>query len=210
MITNIDLRMESKAAQRAQKDLYQVLFGTRFIAEYIAIVFVLFSIFLAVFIPYQGLFWTSQSEGMTNFHRWLYDLFVLISMGMGIILYFLVRRKMIQPAVRQQWRLYVQAQANFKMLRMRDAIQQKKKILLKNPSSELIAISFFLIIFILIYTCVTPSESSRRGDFWIQTWWPINAAIIGVLYYSNFRLYIRLFAVKDIHRQYRLITMKED
>ena len=139
MITNIDLRMESKAAQRAQKDLYQVLFGTRFIAEYIAIVFVLFSIFLAVFIPYQGLFWTSQSEGMTNFHRWLYDLFVLISMGMGIILYFLVRRKMIQPAVRQQWRLYVQAQANFKMLRMRDAIQQKKKILLKNPSSELIS-----------------------------------------------------------------------
>ncbi len=210
MITNIDLRVESKVAEKAQKELYQALFGTRFIAEYTAFICVLLSVILAIFIPHGGLFWTSQSEGMSNFHRWLYDLFVLITIVMGLALNYIVRRKMPQLAVRQQLRLYIQAQANFKMLRIQSAIDQNKKAFLKTSSAEITAICMLILIFIMIYTCVTPSETSRKGDFWIQTWWPINALIIGGLYYLNFWLYIRLFFVKEIDRKYRLIKMKKN
>ena len=209
MAINSELREQSKVAYKDQKKLYQVIFGTEYIAEYLAILLVVISIVLAIFIPHEGLFWTSQSEGMNNFHRWLYDLFVLISSSMGIVLYFFLKRKMIQIPVRQQWKLYIQAQANLKKFRIQNAIQHGKKPLLVSCNSEIVAISIIIIILIMNYIFLTPSESSRRGDFWIQTWWPINAFIIGAFYYSLFWLYFRLLSVKDIDRQYRLIVRKE-
>ena len=81
--------------------------------------------------------------------------------------------------------------------------------MLVSCNSEIVAISIIIIILIMNYIFLTPSESSRRGDFWIQTWWPINAFIIGAFYYSLFWLYFRLLSVKDIDRQYRLIVRKE-
>ena len=201
----IENKQQAKIAQKAQRDLYQALFGTPYIAEYLAVVLVLTSIILAIFIPHEGWFPTSRSEGMTNYHRWLYDQFVIISCMMGLVLYYILQRQKQYVVVRQQWRSYIQAQAIFKTHRIQKAIQQGKKPLIQSRGAEIAVILFMLMIFILMYSVLVPNPSARRGQFFIQTWWPINAGFIGLLYYINFWLYLRLFAVNDVEKQYTLL-----
>ena len=201
----IENKQQAKIAQKAQRDLYQALFGTPYIAEYLAVVLVLTSIILAIFIPHEGWFPTSRSEGMTNYHRWLYDQFVIISCMMGLVLYYILQRQKQYVVVRQQWRSYIQAQAIFKIHRIQKAIQQGKKPLIQSRGAEIAVILFMLMIFILMYSVLVPNPSARRGQFFIQTWWPINAGFIGLSYYINFWLYLRLFAVNDVEKQYTLL-----
>lgn len=201
----IENKQQAKIAQKAQRDLYHALFGTPYIAEYLAVVLVLTSVILAIFIPHEGWFPTSRSEGMTNYHRWLYDQFVIISCMMGLVLYYILQRQKQYVVVRQQWRSYIQAQAIFKTHRIQKAIQQGKKPLIQSRGAEIAVILFMLMIFILMYSVLVPNPSARRGQFFIQTWWPINAGFIGLLYYINFWLYLRLFAVNDVEKQYTLL-----
>lgn len=77
------------------------------------------------------------------------------------------------------------------------------------PFKEYCFILLFLALFILMYSLLTPFENGRRGNFWIQTWWPINAFIIGVLYSGLFWIYFRLFAIKAIMNQYALLIRQE-
>ncbi len=205
----IENKQQAKIAQKAQRDLYQAILGTPYIAEYLAVVLVLTSVILAIFIPHEGWFPTSRSEGMTNYHRWLYDQFVLISCMMGPILYYILQRQKQYVVVRQQWRSYVQAQAIFKIHRIQKAIQQGKKPLIQSRGAEIAVILFMLMIFILMYSVLVLNPSARRGQFFIQTWWPINAGFIGLLYYINFWLYLRLFAVNDIEKQYTLLQRRK-
>lgn len=158
------------------------------------------NLILAVFILHSGWFPTSQSASMTNYYRWLYDLFVWIGCMMGPILYYILQRQKQYVVVRQQWRSYVQAQAIFKMHRIQKAIQQGKKPLIQNRGAEIAVILFMLMIFICMYLMLVPNQSARRSQFFIQTWWPINAGFIGLLYYVNFWLYLSLFAVNDVEK----------
>ena len=205
----IENKQQAKIAQKAQRDLYHALFGTPYIAEYLAVVLVLTSVILAIFIPHEGWFPTSRSEGMTNYHRWLYDQFVIISCMMGLVLYYILQRQKQYVVVRQQWRSYIQAEAIFKIHRIQKAIQQGKKPLIQSRGAEIAVILFMLMIFILMYSVLVPNPSARRGQFFIQTWWPINAGVIGLLYYINFWLYLRLFAVNDIEKQYTLLQRRK-
>ena len=102
-----------------------------------------------------------------------------------------------------------QAQAVFKIHRIQKAIQQGKKPLIQSRGAEIAVILFMLMIFILMYSVLVPNPSARRGQFFIQTWWPINAGFIGLLYYINFWLYLRLFAVNDIEKQYTLLQRRK-
>ena len=178
----IENKQQAKIAQKAQRDLYQALFGTPYIAEYLAVVLVLTSIILAIFIPHEGWFPTSRSEGMTNYHRWLYDQFVIISCMMGLVLYYILQRQKQYVVVRQQWRSYIQAQAIFKIHRIQKAIQQGKKPLIQSRGAEIAVILFMLMIFILMYSVLVPNPSARRGQFFFFIWWPINAGFIGLLF----------------------------
>lgn len=104
---------------------------------------------------------------------------------------------------------YIQAQAIFKTHRIQKAIQQGKKPLIQSRGAEIAVILFMLMIFILMYSVLVPNPSARRGQFFIQRWWPINAGFIGLLYYINFWLYLRLFAVNDIEKQYTLLQRRK-
>ena len=205
----IENKQQAKIAQKAQRGLYHAIFGTPYIAEYLAVFLVLTSVILAIFIPHEGWFPTSRSEGMTNYHRWLYDQFVIISCMMGLVLYYILQRQKQYVVVRQQWRSYIQAQAIFKIHRIQKAIQQGKKPLIQSRGAEIAVILFMLMIFILMYSVLVPNPSARRGQFFIQTWWPINAGFIGLLYYINFWLYLRLFAVNDVEKQYTLLQRRK-
>ena len=89
MQPTLEQRERAKITRRALKEVFQILFGTVYIDQYFAVFMVGLSIVIAVLIPdYEGLFLTSQSRGMTNYHRWLYDIFVLVSSLMGFVLYF--------------------------------------------------------------------------------------------------------------------------
>ena len=84
------------------------------IAHIIAVALVAVSLILAVFISYDGLFTTAASEGMTNYHRWLYDVFVFVGIDMGPVLYILMRLQLRERGGRQAWREYTRAHAQFK------------------------------------------------------------------------------------------------
>ena len=88
-------REYAKISKHALKDLFRVLFGTKYIDQYFAMLMVGLSIALATLIPHHGLFATSQSPGMTNYHRWLYDIFVVVSSLIGFVLYFWLKRQKV-------------------------------------------------------------------------------------------------------------------
>ncbi len=124
----IENKQQAKIAQKAQRDLYQALFGTPYIAEYLAVVLVLTSVVLAIFIPYEGWFPTSRSEGMTNYHRWLYDQFVIISCMMGLVLYYILQRQKQYVVVRQQWRSYFRHKLSSKYIEFRRQYSKVKNL----------------------------------------------------------------------------------
>lgn len=204
MQPTLEEREHAKITRRALKEVFQILFGTVYIDQYFAVFMVGLSIVIAVLIPdYDGLFLTSQSRGMTNYHRWLYDIFVIVSSLMGFVLYFLLKRQKYNTEFGQKWRAYIRANAEVKLYRYQKAQQEGKFPLLHTRFGEYFFLIFLIILFVSMYSLITPIENSRSGNFFIQTWWPINAVIIGVLYSGWFWLYVRLFAVKAIMTQYR-------
>lgn len=202
-------REYTKISKHALKDLFQVLFGTKYIDQYFAMLMVGLSIALATLIPHHGLFATSQSPGMTNYHRWLYDIFVVVSSSIGFVFYFWLKRQKSNIKVGQKWRAYIKANSDFKMYRYCIAQLKGKEPFMHTPFKEYCFILLFLALFILMYSLLTPFENGRRGNFWIQTWWPVNAFIIGVLYSGLFWIYFRLFAIKAIMNQYALLIRQE-
>lgn len=202
-------KKQAELLKNTQKAYFKAVFGTPYIAHIIAVALVAVSLILAVFISYDGLFTTAASEGMTNYHRWLYDVFVFVGIAMGPVLYILMRLQLRERGGRQAWREYTRAHAQFKMNRYHKAQAEGKKTLLNSWVSEAAVFIMIIAVFILMYSVITPNESDRRSDFWIQTWWPINAVLIGLIYYGIFCLYIRLFAVMEVESQYQLLKTQE-
>ena len=69
MIAISEKQQKLKAMRDAQSKLYISIFTTKYVAVYFALTMVTVSILLGFFIPYIGLFITSQSQGMSNYHR---------------------------------------------------------------------------------------------------------------------------------------------
>lgn len=203
-------KQQAELLKQTQKKYFRAVFGTAYIAHAVAIFMVAVSLILAVFVPHDGLFATASSAGMSNYHRWLYDVFVIAIIIMGPVLYILIHRQFEQGEGRQAWREYTRAHAQFKMNRFLKAEAQGKKALLDSWLSEGLVCMIMIVVLILMYSVLTPNESSHRGYFWIQTWWPINAALIGVFYYAIFCLYVRLFAVTEVDRQYKLLHVQAE
>lgn len=203
-------KQQAELLKQTQKQYFRAVFGTAYIAHAVAIFMVAVSLILAFFVPYDGLFATASSSGMTNYHRWLYDVFVIAVIIMGPVLYILIRRQFEQGEGRQAWREYTRAHAQFKMHRFLKAEAQGKKAMLDSWISEGLVYIMIITVLVLMYSVLTPNESSSRGHFWIQTWWPINAALIGLFYYAIFCVYVRLFAVVESNRQYQLLQVQAE
>lgn len=208
--TKIEDQRQPKLAHESTKKMQNALFGFNYSAEIISAVLVIISIFLAVMVPYSGLFPTSQSEEMTNYHRWLYDQFVIVSCFIGIVLYFRLKQLRYNQKFRMLWRSYIQANAEFKFYRYQKAHHEGKLPFLHTKKGEYIALLCLIIGIIAFFIFLTPSETSRRGNFFIQAWWPINALIIGVLYYSQIWLYLRLIAASEITDRYLLFILQAE
>ena len=91
------------------------------------------------------------------------------------------------------------------MRRFIKAEAEGKKAILDSWLSEGLVFIMIITVLILMYSVLTPDGSGRRGYFWIQTWWPINASLIGLFYYAIFCLYVRFFALLEVDRQYQLL-----
>jgi hypothetical protein len=198
-------KQQAELLKQTQKKLFAAIFGTPHIALLIAFILVAVSLILAKFVPYEGLFATASSSGMSNYHRWLYDIFVIASIIMGPVLYVLIHRQFERGEGRQAWREYTRTHAQFKMRRFIKAEAEGKKAILDSWLSEGLVFIMIITVLILMYSVLTPDGSGRRGYFWIQTWWPINASLIGLFYYAIFCLYVRFFALLEVDRQYQLL-----
>lgn len=199
-----EFKEQSQLMQTAMKDMFKSLFGTAYIHQYFGLVMVLLSIILAFIFPYEGLFITSKSQGMTHYHRWLYDMFVIVNTFLGFVIFYKLKRQKYNIEFNQKWRAYITASAKFKLYRYQKAQEKGKKPLMHTRFGEYFFILMLMVGFIAMYSLMTPSESSRRS-FVILTWWPFNATIIGVLYICYFIFYIRLFAIAEITDQYQLM-----
>lgn len=204
-----ELQQHAKPVHASTKKLIDALFGFQYSAEIIAVILVFLSILLATFFIHDGLFPTAQHTKMSNYHRWLYDQFVIVSGVIVLAVYFRLKHKMSEAQFRQCWRSYIQANAKFKLYRYLKAQEKGKLPFLHSKTSEYIVILCFILGFIAFYAYLTPSESTRRGDFMILTWWPINAVIIGVCYYGQIWFAIRLMSVSEISIQYFALIQKE-
>lgn len=202
-----ELKAQSELMQNAMKDMFKSLFGTAYIHQYFGLVMVLLSIIFALILPYEGLFMTSQSQGMTNYHRWLYDLFVIVNTFLGFVIFYVLKRQKYNIEFNQKWRTYITASAKFKLYRYQKAQEKGKKPLMHTRFGEYFFLLMLIIGFIAMFSLMTPSETSRRS-FILLTWWPFNASIIGVIYTVYFILYIRLFAIAEITDQYQLMIRR--
>lgn len=54
---------------------------------------------------------------MSNYHRWLYDQFVIVSGVIVLVVYFRVQQQVSDPDFRQAWRDYIDTNAKFKFFR---------------------------------------------------------------------------------------------
>ncbi|MEB3766198.1 hypothetical protein [Acinetobacter sp. MD2] len=187
-----------KKLKTVHHEVLKTLFGTSYIAEITSIILVLLSVILAVFIPHTGLFLTSQNEGMSKYHRWLYDVFVLASCTMLPIFYFWLRKNNSKADFRRAWQNYIHAHAAYKFYRFKQVKLQAQNNSLHSMAKEFVVLLFFIFCPIILYSLITLSGNTHRGNFIIKTWWPINAVIIGIFYYGQFWLFFRLVAVKEI------------
>ena len=202
-----EFKEKAKLTQIAMKDMFRSLFGTVYTHQYFGLVMVLFSIILALIVPYEGLFITSQSQGMTNYHRWLYDVFVIVNTFLGFVIFYMLKRQKYNIEVKQKWRVYITAHAQFKFHRYLKAQEKGKKPLMHTRFGEYFFVLITIIFFIAVYSLMTPSGTSHRG-FIILTWWPMNASIIAVIYTLLFIWYFRLFAIHEIMNQYKLLIRR--
>lgn len=199
----------AKPAHQATRKMIDALFGFQHSAEVIAALLVLLSILLATLFTHDGLFPTSQSPNMSNYHRWLYDQFVLLSGVIPLIVYFRVRKKEGVPHFRRAWRDYIDANAKLKLYRYLKAQEKNKLPLLHSAVGEYICVLCFCVGFVCFYSIVTPGDQARRGSFLLLAWWPINALIIGICYYGKIWFAVRLMAVRQISKRYLRFIQKE-
>lgn len=82
------------------------------------------------------------------------------------------------------------------------------KLILKHPWFLSLLLRVVLIGSVAMYIWVTPFSSSRGSSFWILTWWPVNAVIIGFLYDMQFPLLLRLLSIKQIYQQYKILKQR--
>lgn len=214
-------KKEGEAVVKAQQEMYVALFGSVNALRNVSILLVGMSIFLAMLIPHQGWFPTSQSQGMTNYHRWLYDQYVIVSSLITPIFYMHFKHKRMNPLFCRKWNAYIRAYAEFNIKNaehfQNDARANKwqerltlcmGRSLLKNKWLQYVTFICLIVGSILMYSLVTPFVSTRGSSFWILTWWPINAFFIGVLYYVQIPLLIRLFSIEEIHMQTDKLSYK--
>lgn len=207
-------KKEGEAVVQAQQEMYIALFGSVNALRNVSILLVGMSIFLAMLIPHQGWFPTSQSQGMTNFHRWLYDQYVIVSCLITPIFYVHFKQKRMNPLFCRKWNAYIRTYAEFNVKNAENfqddagASKWQERLtlyvgrsLLKNKWLQYVTFICLIVGSILIYSLVTPFVSTRGSSFWILTWWPINVFFIGVLYYVQIPLLIRLFSIEEIHMQ---------
>lgn len=161
-----ELKAQSELMQKAMKDMFKSLFGTAYIHQYFGLVMVLLSIVLALIFPYEGLFMTSQSQGMTNYHRWLYDVFVIVNTFLGFVMFYMLKRQKYNNEFRQKWRAYITASAKFKLYRYQKAQEKGKKPLMHTHLGEYFFILMLIVGFIVMFSLMTPSETSRRSFFY--------------------------------------------
>lgn len=202
-------RQRAKPVHQATKKMIDALFGFQHSAELIAMSLVLLSILLATFVTHDGWFPTAQHTKMSNYHRWLYDQFVVVSGVIVLGLYFGVRHKMSDPHFRQCWRSYIQENAKFKLYRYLKAQEKGKLPTLHSQTAEYILILCCILGVMAFYTYLTPSDNAHKGNFLILAWWPINAVVIGIFYYAQIWFAIRLMAIREISTQYFALIQKQ-
>lgn len=202
-------QQQAKPAHQATKKMIDTLFGFEHSAEVIAALLVLLSIVLATLFTHEGWFPTSQSLGMSNYHRWLYDQFVVVSGVLVLVVYLRVKQQGRNLDFRQAWRGYIDANAQFKLYRYIKAQQKNKLPLLHSAVGEYLCVLFCFVGFVCFYSLLTPSDHAHRGNFLLLGWWPINALIIGICYYAQIWFAIRLMAVGEISTRYFALIEKE-
>ncbi|WP_254202639.1 MULTISPECIES: hypothetical protein [unclassified Acinetobacter] len=206
-----------------KQELYSALFGSVNFPRNLSIFFVCLSLSLvmATLFVHECWFPTSQSRGMTNYHRWLYDVYVVISILIVPLVYLRFRKQITNITFRQKWNAYIRAYAQyqFKLKEVVENIdddrtgQQKRtnsmlRYFLKHKWFQYILIVSCIYGCIAMYIWVTPFVSTRGSSFWILTWWPINALIIGVLYYIQFPLFLHLLSIKEVNQHYRILHQR--
>lgn len=215
-------KKEGEAVIQAQQEMYVALFGSVNALRNVSFLLVGISILFAMLIPHEGWFPTSQSQGMTNYHRWLYDQYVIISCLITPIFYVHFKQKRMNPLFCRKWNAYIRAYAEFNIKNaenfQNDARANKwqerltlciGRSLLKNKWLQYVTFICLIVGSILMYSLVTPFVSTRGSSFWILTWWPINAFFIGVLYYVQIPLLIRLFSIEEIHMQTDILSYRD-
>ena len=214
-------REEGEVVAQTQDELYKALFGSINFPRNLSIFWVCFSILMATFILHDGWFPTSRSQGMTNYHRWLYDLYVVISLMTIPLVYLRFKQQKAKVSFRRKWNAYIRAYAQYNVkLKEVIATEELVKSRQQKLTDSMIQIFFknkwfqYVTIFLIIYGCiamyiwVTPFVSTRGSSFWILTWWPINACFIAALYYMQFPLLIRWLSIDEIQTQTEKLSNK--
>jgi len=214
-------RKEGEVVAQAQQELYKSLFGSVNFPRNLSIILVGLSILMATLFVHEGWFPTSQSRGMTNYHRWLYDVYVMISIFIVPIFYLRFKQQQASASFRRKWNAYIRAYAhyNFKLKEVIESVegdrsgQQKlndsmTRFFLKQKWWQYLLLGLFIYGGIAMYVWVTPFVSTRGSSFWILTWWPINAFIIGLLYYSQFPVFLRILSIAEVHQQYHKMLQR--
>ncbi|MDO5542363.1 MAG: hypothetical protein Q4F77_03545 [Acinetobacter sp.] len=184
--------------------IYMDLFGTEYIAQFYALSMVMVSILCAIFIPHSGFFPTSQSEGMTNYHRWMYDQYVIVSCIMGLILYIRLRYKKKDLKFRRLWNKYVSLYTEERFRNYQYAKEHGETTILYTSKIIFYCIILLLIVgLIATYIWMTPFTGTYKSAFWILAWWPVNAFIIMGLYYAQISIFLLFFTIEDTHKYFK-------
>ncbi|WP_353384593.1 hypothetical protein [Acinetobacter schindleri] len=96
-------RKEGKVVAETQQALYRALFGSVNFPRNLSIFLVGMSLFMATLVLHEGWFPTSQSRGMSNYHRWLYDVYVMVSLFIVPLIYLRFRQLEGSVAFRRKW-----------------------------------------------------------------------------------------------------------
>ncbi|WP_333831539.1 hypothetical protein [Acinetobacter schindleri] len=214
-------KKEGKVVAETQQALYRALFDSVNFPRNLSIFLVGISLFMATLVLHEGWFPTSQSQGMSNYHRWLYDVYVTVSIFIVPLIYLRFKQLEGSVAFRRKWNAYIRAYAQyqFKLKQVVESVdndrsgQQKlsdsmTRHFLKHPWFQYLMIGVVIYGCIAMYIWVTPFTSSRGSSFWILAWWPINAVIIGMLYYIQFPLMLRWLSIAKIQEQYGILQLK--
>lgn len=190
-------------AEEIQASVNKALFGTVHFGKLYASLMVMMSLIVAMFIPHEGLFATSQSTGMTNYHRWLYDVYVISSCITGVVIFLRLQHKKHDVKFRRLWHCATKISAEERFREYQYAQSQSKVTILYSSKILFYAVLLgFTVGVIAMYVWMTPFAGTYKSSFWILAWWPINALIIWALYCCQSYLFLRLFSTEDMHKHF--------